>query len=116
MSPGNSGLLSNATLDSATCIITTVLTEILYSIIINDFQSIETNNKTPSIIQTTMSGLSGTRLQMVSSVTQHTDFTKTSVLSKCHTFSWHKFKCNFINTHKKNTNSPALIFMNFTKC
>jgi hypothetical protein len=57
-----------------------------------------------------------TRLQMVSSVTQYTDFIRTSVLSKCHTFSWHKFKCNFIYTHKKNTNPPALTFMNFTKC
>lgn len=46
MSPQNSGLLSNATLHNATWTITTMLTEILYSITINDFQCIETNNKT----------------------------------------------------------------------
>jgi len=57
-----------------------------------------------------------TRLQIVSSVMQHTDFTRASVLYKWHRFSWYKFKCNSIYTLKKSTNCPALIFMNFTKC
>jgi hypothetical protein len=46
MSPWNSCLLSSATLHIIMWINITMLTEILYSLIINDFQCIETNKKT----------------------------------------------------------------------